>query len=120
MKLLTLLERMITQVTENDPTDTYSILLGVTPLTDTQWAHGRKEYGGFPISHTRLVPNYLVVLAPSPENNRTGNLLFEFTVESTTARSPATASPTTPVLPRSTMSNHVLRQWSSSADTTPP
>ena len=74
MKLETILDRMIDQATMEDASADYTILLGVAPLTDTHWAEGRKAHRWFPVAQTRLVPNYLVVLAPSPGN---GNQLFE-------------------------------------------
>ena len=66
---------MIDQAQQNDPLDTYSVLLGTAPLTATEWVKGKKVYRWFPVAQSRLIPNYLVVLAPSPDNYRSGDLL---------------------------------------------
>ncbi|TXN28923.1 amino acid adenylation domain-containing protein [Lacisediminihabitans profunda] len=75
MNLTTIIDRMIDQAQQSDPLDTYSVLLGTAPVTATTWVKGKKVYRWFPVAQSRLIPNYLVVLAPSPDNYRTGDLL---------------------------------------------
>ena len=75
MNLTTLIDRMIDAAFEHDPLDTYSILLGTAPVTETDWVRGKKIYRWFPVAQSRIIPNYLIVLAPSPDNYRSGDLL---------------------------------------------
>ena len=75
MLLQLLIDRMIDQAIQIDPTGSYNILIGSAPVTETDWATGKREYRQCPVVQTRLVPNYSVVLAPSPENLRARNLI---------------------------------------------
>jgi hypothetical protein len=75
MQLQVLIDRMIDQAHEIDPGGSYNILIGKAPATDTNWAEGKKVYRWCPVVQTRLVPNYVVVLAPSPDNLRHSDLL---------------------------------------------
>jgi hypothetical protein len=75
MKLQFLIDRMIDQAHAVDPGGTYTILLGNAPVTETEWAKGKKIYRWCPVVQTRLVPNYSVILAPSPDNLRNSNLI---------------------------------------------
>jgi len=75
MRLQLLIDRMIDQAIEIDPTGSYSILIGNAPVTETGWATGKRVYRQCPVVQTRLVPNYSVVLAPSPQNLRLSNLI---------------------------------------------
>ncbi|CAN5303485.1 hypothetical protein [Frigoribacterium sp. UYMn621] len=75
MQLQLLIDRMIDQALELDPAGSYSILIGKSPATEQDWPTGKKVYRWCPVVQTRLVPNYSVVLAPSPDNLRTSNLI---------------------------------------------
>lgn len=75
MKLQSLIDRMIDQANETDSHGSYSILIGVAPSTEQDWVVGRNMYRGCRVVHTRLVPNYVVVLAPSPDNLRNSDLV---------------------------------------------
>ncbi len=75
MQLQLFIDRIIDQAIELDPSGSYSILIGNAPATETDWATGKKVYRWCPVVQTRLVPNYSVVLAPSPDNLRTSNLI---------------------------------------------
>ena len=75
MQLQLLIDRMIDQALELDPAGSYSILIGNSPATELDWPTGKKIYRWCPVVQTRLVPNYSVVLAPSPDNLRNSNLI---------------------------------------------
>lgn len=75
MELQILIDRMIDQAREVDPEGAYSILIGAAPATETDWAEGKKIYRWCPVVQSRLVPNYVVVLAPSPDNFRSSDLV---------------------------------------------
>lgn len=67
MQLQLVIDRMIDRAHEVDPGGTYSILIGTSPATELECVHGKQVYRWCPVVQTRLVPNYAVVLAPSPE-----------------------------------------------------
>jgi hypothetical protein len=75
MQLQILIDLMIDQALERDPAGSYTILLGAAPATEMDWATGKKVYRWCPVAQSRLIPNYTVVLAPSPDNARTGDLV---------------------------------------------
>lgn len=75
MKLQILIDRMIDQAQDVDPRGSYNILIGVAPATEKDWTEGKKVYRWCPVVQTRLVPNYVVVLAPSPDNFRGSDLI---------------------------------------------
>lgn len=75
MQLQLVIDQMIDQADEITPGGTYSILIGNAPVTELEWTRGKKVYRWCPVVQTRLVPNYAVVLAPSPDNLRTGALV---------------------------------------------
>ncbi|MCY7325063.1 MAG: hypothetical protein LH605_02915 [Microbacteriaceae bacterium] len=75
MQLQLLIDRMIDQAHEVDPGGTYSILIGKAPATELEWVRGKKVYRWCQVVQTRLVPNYAVVLAPSPDNLRNSDLI---------------------------------------------
>jgi len=75
MQLQLLIDRMIDQAHEVDPVGTYSILIGHAPATELEWARGKKVYRWCQVVQTRVVPNYAVVLAPSPDNLRNSDLI---------------------------------------------
>ena len=75
MQLQFVIDRMIDQAHEVDPAGTYSILIGNAPATKLEWVRGKKVYRWCQVAQTRLVPNYAVVLAPSPDNLRNGDLI---------------------------------------------
>ena len=75
MRLQTLIDRLIEQAQQFDPEGAYSILVGKAPATDLEWVEGKKVYRWCPVIQTRLVPNYTVVLAPSPDNFRNSDLV---------------------------------------------
>ena len=77
MQLQLVIDRMIDQAVEVDPGGTYSILIGTAPATELEWVRGKKVCRWCQVVQTRLVPNYAVVLAPSPDNLRNSDL-FEF------------------------------------------
>ena len=77
MELQLLIDRMIDQAQEVDPEGSYNILIGAAPATEADWPEGKKVYRWCPVVQTRLVPNYVVVLAPSPDNLRSSDL-FEY------------------------------------------
>ncbi len=68
--LQTLIDRMIDMATENGPVGVYCLLLGVSPATDPSWSDGKRVYRWCEVGQSRLVPNSMVVLAPSPANGR--------------------------------------------------
>lgn len=70
-----LIDKMIAQAKEHDLLNTYSILVGAAPAVDCSWIQGKKDYRWMPIAQTSLIPNNLVVLAPCPENFRTGDVV---------------------------------------------
>lgn len=75
MYLEELIDQMIDRAKKHDLLNTYSIILGTEPSTDGTWVRGKKVYRWFPVVQTSLVPNDVVVLAPSPDNYRTGDLV---------------------------------------------
>lgn len=75
MLLKELIDLMIDQAKEHDLLNTYVIVVGAHPETDSGWVRGKKVYRWFPIAQSRLVPDDLVVLLPSPDNYRTGDLV---------------------------------------------
>lgn len=75
MQLQFLIDRMIDQAVEIDPEGSFNILIGNAPVTDLNWPDGKKVYRWCLVAQTRLVPNYLVVLAPCPDNFRHGDLV---------------------------------------------
>ena len=75
MQLQFLIDRMIDQALEIAPAGSYNILIGNAPATEMEWVTGKKVYRWCPVVQTRLVPNYSVVLAPSPDNLRNSNLI---------------------------------------------
>lgn len=75
MQLQHLIDRMIDHANESDPQGSYSILIGAAPATEKDWIQGKNHYRHCPVVQTRLVPNYTVVLAPSPDNLRHHNLV---------------------------------------------
>jgi hypothetical protein len=77
MQLQQLIDRMIDQAQEADSGGTYSLLLGTRPATEKEWIKGKKVYRGCSVAQTKYVPNYVVVLAPSPDNLGSGDL-YEF------------------------------------------
>ncbi|MBG6054588.1 hypothetical protein IWX81_000978 [Salinibacterium sp. CAN_S4] len=77
MKLQRLIDRMIDQAQESDPDGAYVLMLGRRPATEKDWPSGKKIYRWCPVAQSKLVPNYLVVLAPSPDNLRAADL-FEY------------------------------------------
>ena len=58
MRLQLSIDRMIDQAIEIDPTGSHSILIGNAPVTETDWATGKRAYPPCPVVQTRLVPNY--------------------------------------------------------------
>jgi len=74
MQLQQLIDRMIDQAHETDPGGIYNILLGTRPATEKDWPKGKRVYRWCPVAQTKLVPNYVVVLAPSPDNLKGGDL----------------------------------------------
>jgi hypothetical protein len=75
MRLQTLVDRLIEQAHQFDPEGSYNILIGKAPPTDSEWVEGKKVYRWCPVIQTRLVPNYTVVLAPTPDNFRRSDLV---------------------------------------------
>jgi len=75
MHLKELIDQMIDQAKEHDLLNTYVIVLGAHLQTDDGWVKGKRVYRWFPVAQSRLVPDDLVVLLPSPDNFRTGNLV---------------------------------------------
>jgi hypothetical protein len=75
MRLQQLIDRMIDQAETTDPEGSYSILVGVRPVTEKNWPAGTGVYRTCPIVQTKLVPNSLVVLAPCPDNVRRADLI---------------------------------------------
>lgn len=75
MELKDLVDQMIDQAKEHDLLNTYVIVIGAHPQTDNGWVKGKKVYRWFPVAQSRLVPDDLVVLVPSPDNYRTGDLV---------------------------------------------
>ncbi|MDJ0324227.1 hypothetical protein QMG61_10665 [Cryobacterium sp. PH31-AA6] len=70
-----LIDKMIARVKEHDLLNTYSILVGTAPAVDCTWIQGKRVYRWMPIAQTGLIPNDLVVLAPCPDNFRTGDVV---------------------------------------------
>lgn len=75
VQLQHLIDRMIDQANESDPEGSYNILIGTIPATETGWVEGKKIYRWCPVIQTRLIPNYVVVLAPCPDNLRHHDLV---------------------------------------------
>jgi len=75
MHLEELVDQMIDRAKEHDLLNTYSILLGTDPTKDGAWVRGKRVYRWFPVAQTSLVPNDVIVLAPSPDNYQTGDLV---------------------------------------------
>ena len=75
MQLQHLIDRMIDQANESDPEGSYTVLIGVAPSSAKSWTSGKRVYRWCPVNQSRLVPNYLVVLAPSPDNLRHSDLV---------------------------------------------
>ena len=75
MQLQHLIDRMIDQANGSDPEGSYNILIGAAPATEEDWPTGKKVYRWCPVIQTRLVPNYTVILAPSPDNLRHHDLV---------------------------------------------
>lgn len=72
MKLTEVIDEMIDRAHETTPLTSYCILLGTSPDTDSDGIAGRRIYRRFAVSQTRMVPDHLVVLAPSPDTVRSG------------------------------------------------
>ena len=109
MQLQHLIDRMIDQANESDPKGSYNILIGVAPATEKEWARGKKVYRWCPVIQTRLVPNYVVVRAPSPDNLRHHDLVEYHAgirngdvTQHTIRRRPATNKATPKPAPRAT------------------
>ncbi|RFA07629.1 hypothetical protein B7R21_15755 [Subtercola boreus] len=75
MQLKRLVDDLIDHAKSHDVLNTYSIVLGSMPATNSTWARGKKVYRWFPVAQSGYVPNDIVVLAPVPDNHRTGELI---------------------------------------------
>ena len=75
MQLKEFIDQMIDEAKNHDLLNTYVILLGSHPHPDSGWVKGKKVYRWFPVAQTRLVADDMVVLVPSPDNFRTGDLV---------------------------------------------
>ncbi|MBC7725829.1 MAG: hypothetical protein H7146_13970 [Burkholderiaceae bacterium] len=75
MKLQKLLDRMIDLTRERDPDGAYCVLVGTAPVTDAAWVHEVTSYRDLAVAQSRLVPNYLVVIAPSPGHPAGGEVV---------------------------------------------
>jgi hypothetical protein len=75
MQLQHLIDRMIDQADESDPEGSDTILIGAAPSSAKRWTSGKRVYRWCPVNESRLVPNDLVVLAPSPDNLRHSDLV---------------------------------------------
>jgi hypothetical protein len=69
------IDRMNDQANASDPEGSYNILIDAVPATEEDWPTGKGVYCWCPVIQTRLVPNYTVIFAPSPDNLRNYDLV---------------------------------------------
>ncbi|HOB05029.1 MAG TPA: hypothetical protein PKM36_07135 [Propionibacteriaceae bacterium] len=59
---------MIDLATKENPTGTYRLLIGITPLTNDPWMSERTTYRNCVIVHSSAVPSTRILLSPDPGN----------------------------------------------------
>ena len=68
MNLHFIIDRMIDLATGDDPTGTYSILIGTDPLTSDPWISERTTYRNCVIVRSGAVRSTRILLSPAPGN----------------------------------------------------